>query len=288
MIKKAIIPAAGWGTRMLPATKSIPKEMLPILDKPVIQYVVEEAANSGITDILIVISSGKRAIEEHFSNHFELEYTLKEKGKKAELETLRKIQDLANIHFVWQRELNGLGDAVRYGKTFVGKDPFAILLGDSILESNTNKPILLQMIEKFETHHASITAVREVPKALVSRYGIMSGMPTSDADFFEVKEWIEKPSPEEAPSNLAVAGAYIFTPTIFELLEKTTPGKNNEIQLTDAMHALLQKEKMYALKFDGTRYDIGNRLDFIKTNLIFGLRSPEFGHDLKMWLKDLL
>lgn len=286
-IKKAIIPAAGFGTRLLPATKSQPKEMIPIVDKPVIQYVIEEAVESGITDILMVIGKGKRAIEEHFDHNFELEYNLAQKGKKKELEMIKRISDMANIHFVWQKELNGLGDAVRYGRLHVGNEPFAVLLGDTILDSNTDVPVMRQIMDVYDKHQASVVALEEVPMELTHRYGVMGGEAIDGNGLHKVNQWIEKPSPENAPSNLVIAGRYVFTPEIFDLLEVIPTGVNNEIQLTDAMRLLLKQQDMYGLHFDGQRFDVGNKLDFIKTNLLFGLKREEFRADLTEWLKGL-
>lgn len=286
-IKKAIIPAAGFGTRFLPATKSQPKEMIPVVDKPVIQYVVEEAVEAGITDILMVIGKGKRAIEEHFDRNYELENRLAEKGKTELLEKLRHITSMANIHFVWQKELNGLGDAIRYGKYHIGQEPFAILLGDTILESHTDEPVTKQLMNVYEKYESSVVALETVPKNRVNRYGVMDGKPTKSAGLHKVNQWVEKPNPEEAPSNLVVAGRYILTPAIFNLLENLPVGLNNEIQLTDAMRLLLNTEDMYGLQFSGKRHDLGNKLDFIKTNVHYGLKSEEFGAELRAWLKDL-
>ena len=286
-VKKAIIPAAGLGTRMLPATKAFPKEMLPIVDKPVIQYVVEEAVAAGITDILIVVGKGKRAIEEHFYRDLEKEIHLKKKGKTELAKSLQAIAELATIHFVWQHEQNGLGDAIRYGKQHVGDEPFAVLLGDSIIESYNNTPVLKQMVEEFEKNQSSIVAVSEVPRELVSRYGVMSGIKTNTPNVFKVDDWVEKPAIEDAPSNLVVSGLYILTSQIFDLLEDLPRGVGNEIQLTDAMRLLLKSEEMYAFQFEGKRYDIGNKLDFIKTNLLFGLRDEKMGEELREWMKTL-
>ena len=287
-VKKAVIPAAGFGTRLLPATKSQPKEMIPIVDKPVIQYVIEEAVASGITDILMVIGKGKRAIEEHFDHNFELEYRLEQNGKHAILEEIRKISNMANIHFVWQKQLNGLGDAVRYGKSFIGNEPFAVLLGDTILESFNGVPITKQLINAYEKKQASVVALEEVPQRLTFRYGVMGGEKSGENGLYKVDKWVEKPKPEEAPSNLVIAGRYVFTPEIFDLLAIVPTGVNNEIQLTDAMRLLLKDQDMYGLHFNGKRYDIGNKLDFIKTNLIMGLRQEAFGEELKAWVKELV
>lgn len=286
-VKKAIIPAAGYGTRLLPATKSQPKEMIPIVDKPVIQYVIEEAVASGITDILMVIGKGKRAIEEHFDRNFELEYQLKQKRKDKELEEIRRITDMANIHFVWQKELNGLGDAIRYGRLHVGNEPFAVLLGDTILRTDNGVPATRQLMDVYEEYGAAAAALEQVPQHLVYRYGVMGGQKIDGKNLYKVKEWIEKPKPEEAPSNLVIAGRYVFTPEIFDLLDVIPTGVNNEIQLTDAMRLLLKEQDMYGLHFEGRRFDIGNKLDFIKTNLVFGLEDPKFGSKLKEWVKEL-
>jgi UTP--glucose-1-phosphate uridylyltransferase len=284
MIKKAVIPAAGWGTRFLPITKSQPKEMIPIVDTPVIQYVVEEAVESGITDILMIIGKGKRAIEEHFDRSPLLEAALEEKGRKEELEKIVKISKLANIHFVWQKEMNGLGDAISYARYHVGNEPFAVLLGDTLV-SGQGKPITRQLLEVYERYKSSVVALEEVPPHLVNRYGIFDGTPV-DNGVLLAKDFIEKPNKEEAPSNLAIASRYVFTPEIFGYLDHTPRGKNNEIQLTDAMRMMVKKQAMYGLKIDGERYDIGNKLGFIKTNLIYGLRNEEIGGKLKEWLID--
>lgn len=286
-VKKAIIPAAGYGTRLLPATKSQPKEMIPIVDRPVIQYVIEEAVASGITDILMVIGKGKRAIEEHFDRNFELEFQLQQKGKHKELEEIRRITDMADIHFVWQKELNGLGDAIRYGRLHVGDEPFAVLLGDTILQAVNGTPITRQLINIYEKHQASVIALEQVPKQLVFRYGVMGGHKLNGENIYKIDELIEKPQPENAPSDLAIAGRYVFTPDIFDQLEVVPTGVNNEIQLTDAMRLLLKNQEMYGLHFEGKRFDIGNRLDFIKTNLMFGMSHPDFGDRLRHWVKEL-
>ena len=286
MVKKAVIPAAGYGTRLLPATKSQPKEMLPIVDKPTIQYVVEEAVASGITDILMVIGKGKRAIEEHFDRNFELEYRLKQKEKEAELKAIQDITGLANIHFIWQKELNGLGDAIRYSQYHVGNEPFAILLGDTIMGSNSDVPVTKQLIEVYEEHQASVVAMEAVDPKLTYRYGVMGGKQVSEK-IYQVEEWVEKPRPEEAPSNLVVAGRYVFSPDIYRYLEIVPTGVNNEVQLTDAMSLMLRDFPMYGLHFDGKRYDIGNKLDFIKTNLEFGLKREDMRAELEKFIQEL-
>ena len=285
-IKKAVIPAAGFGTRFLPATKSQPKEMLPIVDKPTIQYVVEEAVEAGITDILMIIGKGKRAIEEHFDRNMELEYQLEEKKEFELLEEIRSITNLADIHFIWQKELNGLGDAIRYAQHHVNNEPFAILLGDTLIESRFGS-VTRQLIEVFGKYKGSVVALEEVEREAVSRYGIIDGSEVEE-NIFKVSDFIEKPSIEEAPSNLAIASRYIFTPRIFDYLKLVQPGKNNEIQLTDAMHLMLQDYNMYGLRFEGIRYDIGNKLDFLKTNVIYGSKREDLGADFIAWLKQFV
>ncbi len=286
MIKKAVIPAAGFGTRFLPATKSQPKEMLPIVDTPTIQIVVEEAVSAGITDILMIIGKGKRSIEEHFDRNFELESQLEEKERWKDLESIRAITSMANIHFVWQKELNGLGDAIRYAKYHVNNEPFAVLLGDTLLES-PDGPVTTQLVNVFNKYGKTVVALEEVPMANVGRYGIISGNSLSE-QLLTLNDLIEKPSPEKAPSNLAVASRYIFTPEIFDYLDKIKPGINNEVQLTDAMRAMVKEHQMYGWKFKGKRHDIGSKIDFLKTNVTFGLQRDDIGPEFRQWLKDLV
>lgn len=287
-VTKAVIPAAGFGTRFLPATKSQPKEMLPIVDTPTIQYVVEECVRSGIRDILMVIGRSKRAIEEHFYRATELELELEEKGKSDLLAQIRHISDMASIHFVWQKELNGLGDAVSYGRSFVGREPFALLLGDTLLGSDDpDRPILRQMLDIFEANGESVIALEEVDRDKVSRYGIAGGQDNGDG-VIKIDQLIEKPEIEEAPSNLAIAGRYVFHADIFDHIAETKPGKNGEIQLTDAMVAMLGKRGMFGLRFAGKRYDIGNKLDFLKTNIEFGLKRDDIGPDLADYLREIV
>lgn len=286
MIKKAVIPAAGYGTRFLPVSKSSPKEMIPIVDTPVIQYVVEEAVASGITDILMIIGKGKRAIEEHFDRSPILEESLIKKKNYEMLEKIRSISNMANIHFIWQKEMNGLGDAILHAKYHVNKEPFVILLGDTVVES-PDGPVTSQLINVYNETKSSVIALQEVKPELVSRYGIIDGTAVSDR-VFKAQNWIEKPSVEEAPSNLAVASRYLFTPEIFDYLENTPVGKNNEIQLTDAMREMVKNHPMYGMKFTGRRYDIGDKLGFIKTNIEFGLKDTEIGENLKKWLKNFV
>ncbi|MBN2524023.1 MAG: UTP--glucose-1-phosphate uridylyltransferase GalU [Bacteroidales bacterium] len=285
MIKKAVIPAAGFGTRFLPITKSQPKEMIPIVDTPTIQYVIEEAVKSGITDILMIIGKGKRAIEEHFDRSFELENMLIEKKQTKALEEIRKITRIANIHFVWQKEMNGLGDAIRYAKYHVGKEPFAVLLGDTVIDGK-GKPITRQLMDVFGRYNSSVVALEKVDRSNVSRYGVIDGSPL-EKNVLIANDFVEKPSPDNTPSTLAIASRYIFTPEIFNYLDKTEPGINNEIQLTDAMRMMVKHHAMYGLQFEGKRYDIGNKLDFLKTNIEFGLKHKEIGKELKEYLKEL-
>lgn len=287
VVRKAIIPAAGFGTRFLPISKSIPKEMLPVVDKPVVQYVVEEAVASGITDILFIVSRSKRPLEEYFHAIPELEQELSAKGKSAELASVTHLNGLARIHFTWQQQMRGLGDAVLHAKSFVGNDPFAVMLGDCILESHDPaKPVLRQLLDTFEATGASTVALEEVPLEKVSRYGIAGGTMESDTRL-KVNTWIEKPSPEEAPSRLAVSARYVFTPTLFEELATTKPGKNGEIQLTDAMRSLLQREATYGVKYSGQRHDIGNKLEFLKTNLHFALQRDDTAAAMRQYLREL-
>ena len=285
-IKKAVIPAAGYGTRFLPATKSQPKEMLPIVDKPTIQYVVEEAVDAGITDILMIIGKGKRAIEEHFDRNFELEQQLFEKNEMDQLEEIRSITRLADIHFIWQKELNGLGDAIRYARHHVNNEPFAVLLGDTLIESDQGS-VTQQLIKIYNKNLGSVVALEEVDSSLTHRYGVIDGEEIGICTY-RLVQFVEKPAPGEAPSNLAIASRYIFTPEIFAYLEQVKPGINSEVQLTDAMQLMVQEHSMFGFKFSGKRYDIGNKLDFLKTNVIYGLKREDFGSEFRIWLEEYL
>ncbi len=285
MIKKAVIPAAGWGTRFLPITKSVPKEMIPVVDTPVIQYVVEEAVASGITDILIVVGRSKRAIEEHFDRNFSLEAALAEKKQFEALEQLKRISSMAKVHFIWQQEMNGLGDAILYAREHVGLEPFAVLMGDTIMDGH-GKPVTRQLMEVYDRFGASVVSLEEVPSSKVQRYGVIDGFEV-EAGVLKARDFVEKPSPERAPSNLAFASRYVFTPAIFDYLLQTPRGLGNEIQLTDAMRLMVREQAMYGCRIDGIRYDIGNKLDFIKTNILFGLRNEEIGPALRKWLNEL-
>lgn len=284
MIRKAVIPAAGFGTRFLPASKSQPKEMLPIVDTPAIQYVVEEAVAAGITDILMIIGKGKRAIEEHFDRNFELETELAEKGKRTELDAIQRISSLADVHFVWQRELNGLGDAISYARHHVNNEPFAVLLGDTLVESD--EPVTKQLTRAFDQYQESIVALERVDRSKISRYGVIDGKEIAN-NVYLIEDFVEKPSTEEAPSDLAIAGRYILTPDIFDYITRTQRGKNNEIQLTDAMKLLSASQSMYGMRFEGQRFDIGNKLDFIRTNLWFALHRDDLKDEVAAVIKDL-
>ena len=284
-VKKAVIPAAGFGTRFLPATKAQPKEMLPIIDTPTIQYVVQEAVDSGIEDILIITGRGKRSIEDHFDRNIELETRIQEKEDEALYTQLRHIEDMANIHYIRQKELNGLGDAVYHAKDHCGNEPFAVLLGDTII--NSLIPVTQQLIDAYDQYKQTVIAVEEVPHDKVSRYGIVGGEKISDV-IMQLNELVEKPSVKSAPSNLAIAGRYILTPEIFQAIEKTQRGKGNEIQLTDAMRILLKHENIISATIEGKRYDIGNKLDFLKTTVEFALKRKEFKEPFAQYLKEIV
>ena len=284
MIRKAVIPAAGFGTRFLPATKSQPKEMLPIIDTPTIQHVVEEAVASGITDVLMIIGRGKRAIEEHFDRNLELEQELAEKGRTDELKRIRAISEMANIHFIWQKELNGLGDAVLHARQHVGNEPFAVLLGDTLIESD--RPVTRQLMDVYERYHEPVVALEQVDETRVSRYGVIAGRKMMDNQYL-VTDFVEKPAPKDAPSNLAIAGRYVFTAEIFDYIDRTPPGKNNEIQLTDAMRLMAKSRAMYGLHFKGKRHDVGNRLGFLRTNILLALKREDLHDDVAAFIKEI-
>lgn len=284
-IRKAVIPAAGYGTRFLPVTKATPKEMLPIVDKPTIQYIVEEALASGIEEILIISGHGKRAIEDHFDSAPALEMELAKKEKTDLLKIVRETADI-NIHYIRQRYMRGLGDAILCAKTFMGNDPFAVLLGDDVVYS-PEKPALKQLIDIYEATGGSVLGCQNVPDDQVSSYGIVSGRETENDRLMRVSDMVEKPSREEAPSHLAVMGRYIIKAEIFELLEKTKPGKGGEIQLTDALRVLAQQDVVYAYDFEGLRYDLGDKLGFLKATVEFALRREDLGEPFKDYLKQL-
>jgi UTP--glucose-1-phosphate uridylyltransferase len=285
MIKKAVIPAAGFGTRFLPATKASPKEMLPVIDTPVIQYVVQECVDSGIEDILIISGKGKRSIEDHFDRNFELESRIQEKEDEVLYNQIRHIENMANIHYIRQKELNGLGDAIYHARFHCGNEPFAVLLGDTIIDSVI--PVTQQLIDSYEQYRQTIIAVETVPWEKVSRYGIAGGTKISDKEI-QLNSLIEKPERKKAPSNLAIAGRYILTPEIFKAIEKTSPGKGNEIQLTDALRILLKQNGIVAATIEGKRYDIGNKMDFLKTTVEFALKRKEFAKDFELFLRDTI
>ncbi|MDB2158915.1 UTP--glucose-1-phosphate uridylyltransferase GalU [Clostridium butyricum] len=284
-IRKAIIPAAGLGTRFLPATKAQPKEMLPIVDKPTIQYIIEEAIASGIEEILIITGRNKKCIEDHFDKSVELEMELEKNNKNELLELVQDISDMVDIHYIRQKEPKGLGHAIRCAKTFVGNEPFAILLGDDIVY-NDEKPCLKQLIECYDEYKTSILGVQTVDKESVSKYGIVDGILIEDR-VCKVKGLVEKPSIEEAPSNTAILGRYIVTPKIFDILDNTKPGKGNEIQLTDALLELIKEEAMYAYNFEGKRYDVGDKLGFLEATVEYALRKSEIRDDFIKYLRGM-
>ena len=283
-IRKAVVTAAGWGTRFLPATKAQPKEMLPLVDKPMIQYVIEEAVASGIKHIIIVTAFGKRAIEDHFDRSVELELALKKKGDGALLKKVQRISELADICYIRQKEQLGLGHAILITKDLVGDEPFAIFLPDDIIEAKV--PAMKQMIEVYNRYKCSVIAVEKVPPEATSSYGIISPKRVEDR-VYQVEGLVEKPEPKDAPSDLGIVGRYILTPEIFGMLEKTTPGKGGEIQLTDGLRLLLGKQQIYAYQFEGTRYDTGTPLGFLKASVEFALRRPDIGHNFKEYLHHL-
>jgi UTP--glucose-1-phosphate uridylyltransferase len=283
-VSKAIIPAAGLGTRFLPATKASPKEMLPLVDKPLIQYTVEEAVEAGISDIIVVTGRGKRAIEDHFDLSFELEETLKESGKDKLLNEIRRISELADFCYVRQRHARGLGDAILCAQHLVGAEPFAVMLGDEIIDSSI--PAVKQLVDLYETLGTPILGVQEVEPDEVVRYGIITPKPLGPG-LFQVTDLVEKPTREEAPSRLAVIGRYILPAEIFSALEKTPPGKNQEIQLTDALRTLARKAPMHACLVNGKRHDAGDKLGFLKATVEFGLKSPELGDRFARYLRTL-
>ena len=286
-VRKAVIPAAGLGTRFLPATKALAKEMLPIVDKPTIQFIVEEALASGIEDILVVTGKSKRSIEDHFDSNFELEYNLKEKGKT---DLLRLVDESTGIrlHFIRQSHPRGLGDAVLQAKAFVGNEPFVVLLGDDLMDINgTDYPLTKQLIDDYEATHASTIAVMPVPHEEVSAYGVIAPQGEGINGLYSVETFVEKPKPEEAPSDLAIIGRYLLTPEIFDLLEKQEPGAGNEVQLTDAIDALNKTQRVFAREFKGKRYDVGDKYGYMKTSIEYGLNHPQTKDDLRDYIISL-
>lgn len=288
-VRKAVFPAAGLGTRFLPATKSSPKEMLPLVDKPIIQYGVEEALHSGIQNMIIVTGRGKSAIEDHFDVSFELEHTLESKGKKEMLASVRAISDMIDVSYVRQKEALGLGHAVLRSKELVGNEPFAVVLADDVIDSEV--PCIRQLIDVYEFYGASVLALMEVPKDKISAYGVVDAEPVphngAQDRLYRIHNLVEKPKAEDAPSNLAIIGRYILTPEIFASIEATGPGAIGEIQLTDGLKHLLRSRPIYGFKFDGTRYDAGDKLGFLKATVEFALKRPDLGGPFREYLKTL-
>jgi len=283
-VRKAVVLAAGYGTRLLPATKAQPKEALPLVDKPIIQYTVEEAAAAGLEQVIIVTSAGKRAIEDHFDRSLELEQALLAKGDHARLEEVRRISELADIVYVRQKEQRGIGDAVLTVRQVVGREPFALLFPDDVIVSDV--PVTRQLIDVFEAHGGSVLALEEVPRDEVESYGIVDGEPIGEG-VYRVRGLVEKPKPEEAPSNLAIVGRYVLTPEIFDALQETPPGKGGEIQITDALALLLRQQPMFAYRFQGKRYDTGRPLGLIKASVELALQRPDIGPELRRYLRGL-
>jgi UTP--glucose-1-phosphate uridylyltransferase len=286
-IRKAVFPAAGLGTRFLPATKAQPKEMLPLVDKPLIQYVMEEAVLSGIRNITIVTGRGKNAIEDHFDVSYELEQVLEKRGKLDQLDEMRRISNMVNVNYVRQKEALGLGHAILTARDSVGYEPFAVMLGDDIIDSEV--PCLGRMIQLFEKLQSSIIAICEVPMSDISSYGVIRGTPVEgfDGRVYRVQDVVEKPSVKDAPSNLAIIGRYILTPEIFSLLENTKSGSGGEIQLTDGIRLLLEQQPVYAYMIEGRRHDAGDKLGFLKATVEFALQRPDLGSDFRDYLKSL-
>ncbi|RIN55223.1 UTP--glucose-1-phosphate uridylyltransferase GalU [Staphylococcus simulans] len=283
-IKKAVIPAAGLGTRFLPATKAMPKEMLPILDKPTIQYIVEEAYRAGIEDIIIVTGKHKRAIEDHFDNQVELENNLREKGKTDLLEKVQRSTHLANVFYVRQREQKGLGHAIWTARQFIGNEPFAVLLGDDIVESDT--PAIKQLMDVYDETGKSVIGVQTVPEKETHRYGIVK-LEKQNGRLYEVEKFVEKPAPGTAPSNLAIMGRYVLTPEIFDYLSTQDKGSGGEIQLTDAIERLNHDDEVFAYDFEGHRFDVGEKIGFVKTTIAYALKDDEMKEEIKSYIQSL-
>lgn len=285
MIRKAVIPAAGFGSRFLPATKAQPKEMLPIIDTPTIQYVIEETVQSGISQILVITGKGKQAIENHFDRSFELEAELARKNKHKQLKEVQALSAMAELFYIRQKELNGLGDAIRYARNFVDNEPFVVLLGDTIIKSKT--PCVRQLIDVYNRYQTPLIGVEEVPENKVERYGIVDAEPVAET-VYRVSNLIEKPVAREAPSRLAIGGRYILSPKVFDYLDRTPPGKGGELQLTDALREMCQHEKILAFRFEGKRYDIGNKLDYLITEVEFAVDREDLGYDFRQFLKEFV
>lgn len=286
-IRKAVIPAAGFGTRFLPETKAMPKEMLPIVDKPTIQYIVEEIKASGIEQILIISGHAKRAIEDHFDSSPELEQHLYESGKMDLLKEVRQVASV-KIHYTRQQYMRGLGDAILCAKEFMDGEPFGVILGDDVVYSGSGEPALKQLISQYDKTGGTIIGCQLVRPEQVSSYGIINGTPTDNPDLLKVKDMIEKPSIEEAPSRFAALGRYVITPEVFKILEQTKPGKGGEIQLTDALRVMTKNGNVYAYNFKGKRYDTGNKLGYLKATVEFALRRDDIGPEFRQYLKSLL
>lgn len=286
-IRKAVIPAAGFGTRFLPETKAMPKEMLPIVDKPTIQYIVEEILASGIEEILIISGHAKRAIEDHFDSSPELESHLQASGKEELLHEIRKISDI-KVHYVRQPYMRGLGDAILCAKNFIDNEPFGVILGDDVVYTGDGEPALRQLMDQYEKTGSTIIGCQMVPEEQVSSYGIIDGAVTDDVDLVRAMDMIEKPSIDEAPSRLAALGRYVITPDVFAILEETKPGKGGEIQLTDALRVMARNGSVYAYNFKGKRYDTGNKLGYLKAVMEFALRREDLGKDFALYLKDIV
>ncbi|MDA8202707.1 MAG: UTP--glucose-1-phosphate uridylyltransferase GalU [Chloroflexi bacterium] len=286
-VRKAVFPAAGWGTRFLPATKAQPKEMLPLVDRPVIQYAVEEAVAAGIEQVIIVTSSQKRAIEDHFDLSFELEHLLEERGEIERLRQIRHISDLAQVAYVRQKEQLGLGHAVLMAKELVGHEPFAVILSDDVVVGE--RPCIGQLIHAYHQTHSSVVAVMEVAPDETQRYGVIGGEPVDghDGRLWRVDRVVEKPRPEDAPSNMAIIGRYILTPKIFDKLEQTTRGAGGEIQLTDAIEALMEEQPVHGYVFEGTRYDAGTTMGWLKASVELALARPDLGPEFAEYLRGL-
>ena len=285
-IRKAIIPAAGLGTRFLPATKSLPKEMLPIVDIPTIQYIVEEAVNSGIEEILIITNGNKHSMENHFDVNFELETRLRNSHKDKDADDIRAIANMANIFYVRQKEPKGLGHAVSCARAFVGDEPFAVLLGDDLIINKNGKPCLRQLIDVYDNTGASVVGVQEVEQKDVSKYGVVKPI-KQDGRTIEISDFVEKPPLELAPSRYAVLGRYVLTPRIFDILENQAPGKGGEIQLTDAIRTLMDHEHVYAYDFEGFRYDVGDKFGFVRATIDFALDRNDLSEKTKNYIKEL-
>ncbi|SFE24513.1 UTP--glucose-1-phosphate uridylyltransferase GalU [Peptostreptococcus sp. D1] len=285
-VRKAVIPAAGLGTRFLPATKAQPKEMLPIVDKPTLQYIIEEAVASGVEEILIITGRNKKSIEDHFDKSVELELELENKGKHDLLETVRGISNMVNIHYIRQKEPRGLGDAIYCARHFIGDEPFAVMLGDDIVDNGNGTPCLKQLIDVYEKYQTTILGVQEIDKKDTDKYGIIDGKRIEN-DVYKVDALVEKPNTESAPSNVAILGRYIITPDVFDILGDLPPGKNDEIQLTDALEKLIKDDGMYAYTFEGKRYDLGDKLGFLKATVDFALKRDDLREAFLNYLENV-